>query len=132
MSLRCAMVTCLTHGNCVRGLRKVESWTRGVHLHLSSSCFMAHKASTECFCFSRLAATVLTSFHNTHPASLLSFSTVHLQVVFIWSSSCSCSCSFFFWCPRHCYVAVAVLVLPSYMSIYAASLFTHRFHFCSF
>ena len=52
------------------------------HLHLSLSCFMAHKASTECFHFSRLAAIVLASFHDSHPASFVSFSTVRSQVVF--------------------------------------------------
>ena len=43
---------------------------------------MVHKAFTECFHFSRLAAIVLALFHNSHPASFLSFSTVRSQVVF--------------------------------------------------
>ena len=48
----------------------------------SSSCLVAHKASTESFHFSQLAAVVFTSSHDCHPASALSFSTVFLRVVF--------------------------------------------------
>ena len=40
------------------------------------------KAFTETFHFSRLVVMVLTSSHDSYPAFYLSFSTVHLQVVF--------------------------------------------------
>ena len=50
--------------------------------HLSASCLVEQKAFKESLHLSRLAATVFTSSHDCHPASALSFSTVHLQVVF--------------------------------------------------
>ena len=60
-------------------LSKVLSST--IRLHLSSSCFVTHKASTESFHFSRLAGMVFTSSHDCHAASFFSLSTVSLHVV---------------------------------------------------
>ena len=50
-----------------------------------SSSRLAHKNSTEFIHLFLCAAVTRASFHELHPASLLSFSTVRLQVVF-WSS----------------------------------------------
>ena len=53
-----------------------------VTCYLSATRLVAHKAFTEHFHLSWSAATIRTSFHDFQPASSLSFSTVHLQVVF--------------------------------------------------
>ena len=64
---------------------KVNSSQRsicGTSQHLSSLWLLAHKAFTESFHFSRLAAMDLTSSRNSYPVFFLSFSTVRLQLVF--------------------------------------------------
>ena len=53
-----------------------------VNGYLSSACLVAHKASTEFLHLFLSAAVTHASSHELHPASLLSFSTVRLQVVF--------------------------------------------------
>ena len=92
-----------------------------INLDLSSSCLVAHKARV--LLLISIAAMVFASFHDCHPASTLSFSTVCLQAVFGFPLHL-----FFFWCPSHCYVAVSLFwigpVIVYYVqssSIYAAS-----------
>ena len=51
-------------------------------LHLSTSHPVVHKASVMCLHFSRLTASFLTSSHEFHPLSSLSFSIILRQVVF--------------------------------------------------
>ena len=50
--------------------------------HLSSSGQVAHKAAVLSLQFALSLATSFASFHDCHPKSFLSFSTVRLQVVF--------------------------------------------------
>ena len=61
---------------------KNVNYKRTVTCYLSSSCLVAHRASTERLHSILSAAATLVSFHDRQPASALSFSTVRRQVVF--------------------------------------------------
>ena len=106
-----------------------------INLDLSSSCLVAHKARV--LLLISIAAMVFASFHDCHPASTLSFSTVCLQAVFgfplhlffflVPKSLLCCSVAFLDWSCHSilCPIIFHLCCFPSLLKGFMSALFSH-------